>query len=558
MSGTVVVGCADQTLAYELRALLAEISDLEVVGLAETTTELTELVVAHQPNLLLVHDRLGPLPVHQVVRDLGLRRPGTVSVVVSSDPEPEALAAAMDAGARGVITYPLTFEDVQQRVTNALEWSRHIQGMLTAAEQGDASARGRATVVTVTGSKGGVGTTSVVTNLAWDIRRQLPELSVAVVDADLEKGDVTSYLAASYRTSIADLAKVSEDLSPRTVADAVFEHESGLHMLLPPEDVRDVEWVTPTAIRQILFLLRQQYDLVLVDAGAHVTPVQAAIVEVSDEVVQVVTPDLISLRALRRNLGWWESLGVRKPDAVRVLLNRHTKSDEVQPEAVRQLSPAPVLAATVPHQGRRLEASTNSRSPHLTTDEGWWRALRAVGHELGVARALDSGEPEETDSRSRRGRRSRSAQQQEGERSAGDVAPEAEAPVVTGRRAARAARERGSMSLELLGVVPALALLVAVLCQLALAGVTYVYTGHAATQAARQAAIAEPWESWRVREAAQDAFPQGLRSRLDVGVDYSPSGSVQVDVTAGVPRLMPGVMRSGWDVTVDRQVVREP
>jgi pilus assembly protein CpaE len=543
MAGTIVIGCADQSLAYELRSQLAEAADVEVVGVAETTTELTSLVLTHEPNVILVHDQLGPEPVHQAIRDLGLRRPATVTIVVSSDNEPEALASAMDAGARGVLSYPLSFADVQQRVVSALDWSRHLTSLLASTREGDAGPRGRANVVAITGSKGGVGTTSIVTHLAWDIRREVPSYKVLVIDLDLEKGDVTSLIEARYRTSIADLAKVSEDLSVRTVADAVFEHESGLHMLLPPEDVRDVEWVTPAAIRQIIALVRQQYDLVMIDLGSHVTPVQAAVVEIADEVVSVVTPGLISLRALRRNLGWWESLAVRKPDSVHVLLNRHSRVDEVQPETARRLSPAPLLETVLPDLGRKLETSANSRSPELVDDPTWWKALRALGREIGLVRvAADAPAPAASPAR---------------------PAPAAPAPAPSLEKAGRASlptRRRargddtGSASVELLGVLPWVALVCVMLWQLGIVGVTYVWTGHAASAAARAVSLGEP--ASQVRDAAQDRFPTGMRDGLRVNLDPGVTGGVSV--VSRVPLMMPGVLSSPWDVRVDRSVVMEP
>jgi pilus assembly protein CpaE len=525
MAGRVVIGCADQSLAYELRSQLAEAADVEVVAVAETTTDLTAQVLAHAPNLVLVHDQLGPEPVHQVIRDLGLRRPASVAVVLAAANDAESLAGAMDAGARGVLSYPLSFADVQQRVVSALDWSRHMQSLLATTTDGGGSARGRATVVAVSGSKGGVGTTTLVTHLAWDVRRELPSHKVLVVDLDLEKGDVSSYLEARHRTSVADLAKVAQDLSVRTVADAVYEHESGLHLLLPPEDVREVESVTPSAIRQILALLRQQYDLVLIDVGAHVTPLQVAVVEIADEVVSVVTPDLVSIRALRRNLGWWESLQVRKPDQVRVLLNRSSRADELQPEAARRLSPAPLLEGVLPDMGRRLETSVNSRSPELVSDAGWWRSLRAFGREVGVARAqADSAEGPAGDAQDA-GRRSRA------------------------RRA-----DTGSASVELLGALPVLALVCAVVWQLALTGVTYVWTGYAASSAARQVALGRSFTE--VDSAATDRFPDAMEDQVEVVVGTPSPSSVRV--TAHVPLVMPGVLRTPWDVVVEREVVREP
>jgi len=541
MAGTVIIGCADQSLAYELRAQLAEAADVEVVAVAETTTELISLVLTHEPQVVLVHDQLGPEPAHQVIRDLGLRRPASVALVVSSDNDPESMSAAMDAGARGVVAYPLSYAEVQQRVVNALEWSRHMRTLLAHAGSGEGGVRGRATVVAVAGSKGGVGATTIATHLCWDIRREVPAHKVLVVDLDLEKGDVTSLVAARYRSSVADLAKVSQDLSVRTVQDAVFEHESGLHLLLPPEDVRDVEFVTPAAVRQIIALLRQQYDLVVIDVGAHVTPVQAAVVEIADEVVAVVTPDLVALRALRRNLGWWESLAVRKPENVHVLLNRHARSDEVQPDTARRISPAPMLQTVIPDVGRRLEGATNSRSPEMVDDQAWWKALRAFGREVGAVRQGPTGAGATT------------AASPGGATPPAEGAPESRT-VRRGRRAPRRGDDTGSASVELLGVLPWLALVCALLWQLAVTGMTYVWTGHAASAAARSVALHA--DHTTVRQAAQDVFPAGMREQLDVGVG-GPGGS-SVSVAARVPLMMPGVFSTPWDVRVDRQVVSEP
>lgn len=523
MAANVVIGCADQSLAYELRAQLAEAADVEIVGVGETTGELTTLVLEREPALVLVHDTLGPDPVHQVIRDLSIRRPASVVVVLTSETDPAALADAMDAGARGVLAYPLSFTDVQQRVQSALDWSRHMQGFVQAVSEGTTS-RGRALVLALTGTKGGVGTTTFATHLAWDVRRELPSLKVLVVDLDLEKGDVTSYVEARHRTSVADLAKVSDDLSLRTVADAVFVHESGLHLLLPPADVRDVEHVTPSAIRQIVALLRQQYDLVVLDVGARVTPVQAAVVEIADEVVAVATPDLISLRALRRNVGSWEGLQVRRPEHVSVLLNRSSRADEVQPDVARRLSPSPVLDVVVPDMGKKLEASTNSRSPELVTEVAWWRAVRALGRAVGVGRMV--GAPAE----------------------AATPAPESR----RGRRAAADA-DAGQVSVEFLGVLPAVLLICVVVWQLGWAGLTTVWTGYAAQQAARSVALEQTHA--QVRDAAVGVFPAGMRGGVQVRFDATRPSAVEVQ--ARVPLVAPGLVDLPWAVTIEREVVRE-
>ncbi len=522
MSATVIIGCADQTLAYDLRSQLSEIGDIEVLAVAESTTELVARVVDREPNLVLVHDRLGPEPMQHVVREISLRRPASVSLVIAGDSDPEVLAQAMDAGARGVLSYPFSFAEVQQRVGNALDWSTRLQELLV--DRTDSVGGHRALVVAVSGAKGGVGATTVATHLAWDVRREIPDHKVLVMDLDLEKGDVSSVVEARHRTSVADLAKVSDDLSLRTVADAVHVHESGLHLLLPPEDVRDTEHVTPQAIRQIIGLVRQQYDLVVVDVGARVTPVQASVVEIADEVVVLTTPDLVSIRGLRRNVGWWEQLAVRKPDGVHVVLNRHSRADEVQPETVGRLSPSPLVDVALPDQGRKLEQATNSRSPEYATDAAWWQAVRGVGRAIGVGRRVAAEQEDGAEPRRTRAR---------------------------GRRAAGG--DDGSASIEFISVLPWVAIMAAVLLQLVMVGMTFVWTGYAASAAADATAVRE--SPVQVAQAARERVPSAMRDSVRVASDVATG---RVSVTTNVPLLAPGLIRTPWEMTIDRNVVVEP
>src|SRR5690625_940010 len=654
MAATIVIGCADQTLAYDLRSQVSEAADVEIQGLATSTTELTRMVVENSPAVVLVHDELGPEPVEQVIRDISLRRPGTVSLYVSNSTDSAALSEAMSAGARGVITYPLDFAAVQQSVTNAIAWAEHMEGLLEKSSDGPERFAGHASVVAFSGSKGGVGTSTIASHLAWDVKRKAAGQRVLLIDLDLEKGDVASIINARYRTSIADLAKVADDLGVRTVMDAIFEHESGLHLLLPPLDVRDVDWVTPAAMREILALLRQQYDTIIVDVGSHVTPLQTAIVEVADEVVMVVNPNLVSMRGARRNTNWWQDLSVRKNDSVHVLLNRQHRDDELQRESIAKLSPGPLLDFNVADFGRKLESASNSRDPGLVSEIKWWQAVRRVGIALNLYPLPAQAAPTETDEKSpsaqvrkgsKRKQKTKNVQQQAEQPAAPMQQPDVTAPVShgelsqgvpeqphavgqfpgqqpqnplpaqqhsgqgqpfyppqqevqgspvqygvepeyampvhpaahpgvqpgnvfppdqvidqetnvqppSGGRRARRGNDQGSASVEFMGVLPWALLIVAVVWQLVLVGMSFVWGGQAASAAARATSIGQ--EFHEVRDAAKSAVPSGMKSDVQVS---KPNGADSIDVSVNVPVFAPGLLSSPWSVDVSRNVVMEP
>lgn len=520
----IVLGVAEQSIAYELRAALSEMDGVDAMFVVESTDEVVGAVLRLDPDVVLMHDRLGPEPALQTVRDLALRRPGTAALVVTLAPTAEALGAAMDAGARGVVAYPLTYSELQQRVSAAADWAAQMRRALGAGGGGPAGgSTARARVITFVGAKGGTGTTTVATHMALDVVRSVPGHRVCLVDLDLEKGDVASILEVRNRASIADVAKVSDDLSAQAVGDAVVDHESGLHLLLAPADVRDVEAVSPRSLREVVAVLRQQYDLVVLDAGSHVTPAQATVVELADEVVAVTTPDVLAMRGLRRSITQWEMLEVRKESDVRVLVNRISRQATLSADTVRQLTRAPVLSAGLPAMYRRLEPALNARNPLQLREDVWWRTLRAIGHEIELVPRSGPA--------------------------SGTAAAElrAEAPR-SGKRRRRSGRDTGSVSVETVGILPFMLLTCLLLWQLGLVGMSMVWSGMAASAAARAASVGLP-----AGPAARDAVPDRVAAGLDVA-----TGGSSVTVRLAVPLVVPGVAELPGQVTTRRQVVREP
>ncbi len=383
-----VIAIADQVIVQELRSRLDQSeADVEVGFVAESTQELVSSVLAHRPSIAFVHDQLGPGPVMQIVRDLTLRNPALAVLVVTTSNTAEAFAGALNAGARGVLTHPFGLEDLDERLSSMLEWNQTVRNVLADNQNsGNGASRG-GRVIAAAGAKGGVGTTIVASHLAWDAARSDPNMRVCLVDLDVENGDVPSYLDVSHRVSIADLAKISEDLTARAVADTVVAHSSGLHLLLTPREIRDTEFVTPEAVRRIIAQLRTLYHLVVVDVGSAITTTQAAAVESADMTLQLVTADVPALRAARRQVVAWESLGVVGADRVHVVVNRFVRRSEIQQDTIDMLTLGQRSQILIPDLERGLERAGNSRTPAEVRNQVWWRSLRTIGAELDVTSA---------------------------------------------------------------------------------------------------------------------------------------------------------------------------
>lgn len=530
----VIIGIEDENLVADLMSLLEEMDGYSVRAVAKSPAELVDLTSRLEPDIAFVHDTLGIEPVSQTIRDIIGRRPATAVLQVSQVRTASSVIKAMEDGARGVVAYPFAYEDVSTRVIAAGEWARHMQAVLAGAAVNNSS---RGEVVAVVGAKGGVGTTTIASHIAFDHLRDHPGEKVCLVDVDIEKGDVGAIFEVRQSVSLADVAKVSGDLSPHAVHDAVIEHESGLHLLLAPLDVREGEFVSPEALRAIVSLLRREFDLVVLDGGGHVSPAQASVVELAGECLVVTTPDVLSVRAMRRRMIAWEALGVREEAAFKVLVNKVDRASLFPASAVAKLTTAHVVETKIPLSPRVLEASINDRDPRSVTEVAWWSLISSLRVEMGLAKAPVTA----TTSRIKRGR---GKKQDEPESARVEPAPQERVAV-----AAATGRESGAVGLETVGILPAAVLLCLIGWQTAVTGMSFVYAGHASAAASREYSVTASENS--AQQAARAAVPAVLRSGLSV----STSGN-RVSVTVPVVKSAP-VPGLPTELTSTRTVVRE-
>ncbi|MFJ8541518.1 CpaE family protein [Streptomyces sp. NPDC093586] len=394
MPTRILPAVGDADAVRSITTLLSQLPDAEPVAPVTDSTQLVDTLarlaaesVDELPEVVVVHERIGPVPALELIREVALRFPAVGVILVTSDASPGLFQAAMDYGARGLVALPLGYEELASRVQAVAQWSVGVRRHLGSG--GDVFTGAGGTVVTVSGAKGGVGATLTAVQLA--LAAQASGRATALVDMDLQTGDVASYLDVQFRRSVVDLAAIN-DISPRVLADAVFRHDTGLALLLAPGEGERGEEVTDRAARQIVSALRSRYEVVVIDCGAQLGGAGAAAVEMADTALLVTTPDVIAVRGAKRAVRMWDRLQIRKAEETTVVVNRHTRATEIQPPLVRRITGTAVAATTVPAAFKELQGAVDSGRVHeLDGRSTVKQALWALAGELGLVKAAADG-----------------------------------------------------------------------------------------------------------------------------------------------------------------------
>ena len=200
----------------------------------------------------------------------------------------------LEAGADDVIAKPFDLPELLSRV-DALALRSGSAASGPGASIGD---EGRHRMVTVFSPKGGVGTTTVATNLAL-IAAEARHNKVLLIDLDLSFGQVASHLNLQPKQSLLELARDEAALHDadlfRTYA---IHHSSGLHLLAAPPSPLFAALVTADHVDLALARALEAYEIVVVDAGTALDQRLTAIFSLSDAVVIPVLPEIPALNSV--------------------------------------------------------------------------------------------------------------------------------------------------------------------------------------------------------------------------------------------------------------------
>jgi pilus assembly protein CpaE len=284
--------------------------NVEVVGVVEGLDE-AWLTLQEVPNDVLVIACAGHSEKALVLIDGAVKqRPGRPVVVFGYGSPNGFVNRVFEVGADDVVVLPQDPEAVRFALEKAIARKTGTPGTISA---------GQGQMICVLGPKGGTGKTLTSTCLAVALAEMGKR--VALVDLDLQFGDVGLCMGLRPDNTIYDLVRVGGSLDEEKVGDFLVTHESGVEVLLAPSRPDHAAVVSTEFLRDVYGVLRRMVDFVIIDTPPGFTPSVIATIDSATAICMVGMLDSLSLKNTKLGLETLELMGFPR-DRIKLVLNR--------------------------------------------------------------------------------------------------------------------------------------------------------------------------------------------------------------------------------------------
>ena len=319
-ASVVAVG-TPQTFRQQLaRALEVE---LDEVGWVQSATAAEELLIQAYTavDVLVLSPEVKEPDALGLAEFVGRTAPGTAIVLVRDHTWNGLLPAAMRAGIRDVVDMTQGTDELRDAVERAILWASNLRSAtgLSRAEGGGGQRGTRGRIISVFSSKGGSGKTFLTSNLAAAIGATTGQ-DTAVVDLDVDMGDVFTYYGREPSATIHDLMELGEGADHTRVREVGVEVAPHVWAFGAPPDPA-AEAPAGEAVGKFLRSIRNEFAFVVVDASVDYSDSALVCFDLSDMICLVTGLDVVGVKHLSKALDTLLTIGLPR-DRFRVVLNR--------------------------------------------------------------------------------------------------------------------------------------------------------------------------------------------------------------------------------------------
>lgn len=346
-----------------IKRLLYFEKDMMVVGEAADGEEAIRETEKLNPDILLMDINMPVMDGITATERISLKYPKTAIIIVSVQGEQEYLKKAMVAGAREYMVKPFSSDELVNTIRRVydFEQKRRIQLAEPAVVK---QLQSDPQIVAVFSTKGGVGKTTIATNLAISLAESTRK-RVVIVDLDLQFGDVAIMLNVIPKRTITELIQDLNQMDADLLESYLVTHPTGVKVLPCPTRPEYAELITGSHIEKILGILKQNYDYIVIDTAPFFHETILTALDLSHQILLIVSLDLPTIKNVKLGLEVLDSLHLK--GKARLVLNRSSDDIGIKFEDMEENLGLKVKAH-IPSDGRTVVSSVNKGNPFVISN----------------------------------------------------------------------------------------------------------------------------------------------------------------------------------------------
>lgn len=321
-----------------------------VEGTATNFEKGFELIYKKRPMVVIMEVGNEPDFSLEKVSTILERFPQTSIFVTCAEKSSDTILKCMQTGAAEYLLRPVVERDLDSALQKV--------GRLWIRKPSPEAIRGR--IVSVFSPKGGVGVTTIATNLATTIYSSTKKPTL-LVDLDLDAGDVTTFLNLKTSYTVSDVTVNMSRLDETFLKGVIAKHDSGIYVLAEPQRVEEGVSIPGSDITKLLGMLKTMFSHIIVDTESVIDERTMAAIEMSDTVIMVFVMSLPGIKHLQRHLRYFEKVGIPR-DRMKLVVNRYIKKGDIKIEDAAKVLNYPITWS-IPNDYDSAMSSINKGIP---------------------------------------------------------------------------------------------------------------------------------------------------------------------------------------------------
>jgi pilus assembly protein CpaE len=310
-----IIGNNDNRI-YEIKSLLKN-DRIAFIGYSRNEDNVLEKSVSLKPHVIVIQCETEYKEAIELAEKIYVKIPGCSVILICDHFDVNYIENILSAGIRKVLQFPIDAATLIENIelVHRMEKSRMENADL------NLSNNFQSRIITVFGAKGGIGKTTITVNLAVALAKMGKK--VAIIDADLQFGDVNVYFDIDPKDTISELSQGNDASDIDAIKRLMALHFSGVSIICAPKSPEYAEYVTPKTIETLINTLRPFYDYIFIDTSPQFNDITMVAIENSNLVLLVTVPDISTLRNTKIALNILESLQQR--EKTEIIINRMAK-----------------------------------------------------------------------------------------------------------------------------------------------------------------------------------------------------------------------------------------